>query len=96
MRDPREVILRPVVTEASAALQEDQQTYTFIVAKDANKIEIRNAVKQLFNVDVIDVRTANYPSKVRRVGRSIGRKAGYKKALVKLAEGESIDVYEGV
>ena len=96
MRDPREVILRPVVTEASAMLQEDLQTYTFIVAKDANKIEIRNAVKQLFNVDVIDVRTANYPSKVRRVGRSVGRKAGYKKALVKLAEGESIDVYEGV
>ena len=96
MRDPREVILRPVVTEASAMLQEDMQTYTFIVAKDANKIEIRNAVKQLFNVDVVDVRTANYPSKVRRVGRSVGRKAGYKKALVKLAEGESIDVYEGV
>jgi large subunit ribosomal protein L23 len=96
MRDPREVILRPVVTEASAMLQEDLQTYTFIVAKDANKIEIRNAVKQLFNVDVVDVRTANYPSKVRRVGRSVGRKAGYKKALVKLADGESIDVYEGV
>ena len=96
MRDPREVILRPVVTEASAMLQEDLQTYTFIVAKDANKIEIRNAVKQLFNVEVIDVRTANYPGKVRRVGRSIGRKSGYKKALVKLAEGESIDVYEGV
>jgi large subunit ribosomal protein L23 len=96
MRDPREVILRPVVTEASAVLQEERHTYTFIVAKDSNKIEIRNAVQSLFGVSVQDVRTANYPSKVRRVGRSTGRKSGYKKALVKLVEGDSIDVYEGV
>ena len=96
MRDPREVIIRPVVTEASAMLQEERQTYTFIVAKDSNKIEIRNAVQELFDVTVEDVRTANYPGKVRRVGRRIGRKPGYKKALVKLAEGDSIDVYEGV
>lgn len=96
MRDPREVIIRPVVTEASAVLQEERQTYTFIVAKDSNKIEIRHAVQSLFGVTVEDVRTANYPGKVRRVGRSIGRKSGYKKALVKLVEGDSIDVYEGV
>jgi large subunit ribosomal protein L23 len=96
MRDAREVIIRPIVTEASAVLQETRQTYTFIVAKDSNKIEIRNAVQSLFGVTVEDVRTANYPGKVRRVGRSIGRKSGYKKALVKLVEGDSIDVYEGV
>jgi large subunit ribosomal protein L23 len=96
MRDPREVIIRPVVTEASAMLQEEQRTYTFIVAKDANKVEIRHAVESLFDVGVEAVRTANYPSKVRRVGRSVGRKSGYKKAVVKLAEGDSIDVYEGV
>ena len=96
MRDAREVIIRPVVTEASAMLQELRQTYTFIVAKDSNKIEIRSAVQELFGVTVEDVRTANYPGKVRRVGRSTGRKSGYKKALVKLVEGDSIDVYEGV
>jgi large subunit ribosomal protein L23 len=96
MREPSDVIIRPVVTEASALLQEERQTYTFIVAKEANKLEIRNAVQTLFNVTVQDVRTANYPGKVRRVGRSIGRKSGYKKALVKLVEGDSIDVYEGV
>lgn len=96
MRDAREVIIRPVVTEASAMLQEERQTYTFIVAKDSNKIEIRSAVQELFGVTVEDVRTANYPGKVRRVGRSTGRKSGYKKALVKLVEGDSIDVYEGV
>ncbi|MEX0907481.1 MAG: 50S ribosomal protein L23 [Gemmatimonadota bacterium] len=96
MRDPHDVIIRPVVTEASAMLQEELQTYTFIVAKDSNKHEIRNAVQSLFGVGVASVRTANYPSKVRRVGRSTGRKSGYKKALVKLVEGDSIDVYEGV
>jgi large subunit ribosomal protein L23 len=96
MRDPHDVIIRPVVTEASAMLQEELQTYTFIVAKDANKLDIRNAVQSLFGVSVEGVRTANYPSKMRRVGRSVGRKSGYKKALVKLAEGDSIDVYEGV
>lgn len=96
MRDPRHVIIRPVVTESSAMLQEERQTYTFIVAQDSNKIEIRNAVQSLFGVTVEDVRTANYPGKVRRVGRSIGRRSGYKKALVKLVEGDSIDVYEGV
>ena len=96
MRDPREVIVRPVVTEGSAILQETERTYTFIVAKDANKIEIRHAVQALFDVTVEGVRTANYQGKWRRVGRSLGRRAAYKKALVKLAEGESIDVYEGV
>jgi large subunit ribosomal protein L23 len=96
MRNPGDVIIRPVVTEASAMLQEERQTYTFIVARNANKVEIRHAVQTLFNVTVEDVRTANYPGKVRRVGRSIGRKPGYKKAVVKLVEGDSIDVYEGV
>ena len=96
MRDPREVIVRPVVTEGSAILQETERTYTFIVAKDANKIEIRHAVQSLFDVTVEGVRTANYQGKWRRVGRSLGRKPAYKKALVKLADGESIDVYEGV
>jgi large subunit ribosomal protein L23 len=96
MRDPRDVIIKPVVTEESALLQEEQRTYTFIVAKDANKLEIRHAVQRLFGVTVQAVRTANYQGKWRRVGRSIGRRAAYKKAVVKLAEGDAIDVYEGI
>jgi large subunit ribosomal protein L23 len=95
MRDPHQVIIRPVVTEASAALQEDLRTYTFVVAGAANKAEIRHAVEQLFGVNVTAVRTANYQGKWRRVARGIGRKPAYKKAVVKLAEGDSIDVYEG-
>lgn len=96
MREPREVIVRPVVTERSAILQEAQRTYTFIVARRANKPEIRRAVEVLFGVSVDDVRTANYQGKWRRVGRSIGRRPAYKKAIVRLAEGDSIDVYEGM
>jgi large subunit ribosomal protein L23 len=72
------------------------RTYTFIVAKDANKLEVRNAVQSLFSVKVESVRTANYQGKWRRVGRSVGRKSAYKKAVVRLAEGDSIDVYEGI
>jgi large subunit ribosomal protein L23 len=96
MRDPREVIIKPVVTEASAELQENERTYTFIVAKDANKLEIRSAVERLFSVKVEAVRTANYQGKWRRVGRSLGRRPAYKKAVVKLADGDAIDVYEGI
>jgi large subunit ribosomal protein L23 len=96
MRDPREIIVRPVVTEESAMLQENQRTYTFLVAKDANKLEIKNAVQTLFEVKVEAVRTANYQGKWRRLGRSIGRKPTFKKAVVKIAEGDSIDVYEGI
>jgi large subunit ribosomal protein L23 len=96
MREPRSVILRPVVTEASAALQETRRTYTFIVARDANKVEIRHAIQTVFGVRVESVRTANYQGKWRRVGRGLGRRPAYKKAVVRLAEGDAIDVYEGV
>jgi large subunit ribosomal protein L23 len=96
MREPREVILRPVVTERSTTLQEDMRTYTFIVARAANKLEIRTAIQTLFNVKVESVRTANYQGKWRRMGKSLGRRPAYKKAMVRLAEGDTIDVYEGV
>lgn len=96
MRDPRDVIVRPVVTERSTMVADDLDAYTFIVHKDANKIDIRRAVETLFDVRVVDVRTANYPGKLRRMGRHVGRKPAFKKAVVKLAEGERIDVYEGV
>jgi large subunit ribosomal protein L23 len=95
MRDPRTLILRPVVTERTTDASE-AGVYTFIVAKDANKVEIRQAIESLFGVKVAGVRTLNYRGKWRRVGRSIGRRPAYKKAVVQLAAGERIDVYEGV
>lgn len=95
MRDPRQIIVRPVVTERSTELADDRGAYTFIVNRDANKIEIKRAVETLFDVKVDSVRTANYRGKWRRVGSAYGKKAAYKKAVVKLVEGERIDVYEG-
>ena len=96
MRDPKQVIVRPVVTERSTELADDRGAYTFIVNKDANKIEIKNAVESLFDVKVKDVRTANYRGKWRRMGNAYGQRAAYKKAVVTLAEGQRIDVYEGI
>lgn len=99
MRDPREVIMRPVVTERSMELSSGdlgEPQYVFIVARDANKMEIKNAVERLFDVSVSKVSTMNYRGKPRRVGRHLGKRAAYKKAIVRLADGETIDVYEGV
>lgn len=96
MRNPRQVIIRPVVTERSTALADDAGKYTFIVHKDSNKIEIKNAVQSLFDVKVRDVRTAVFRGKVRRMGRSVGQKPSFKKAVVTLVAGERIDVYEGI
>ena len=99
MRDPREVIVRPVVTERSMELSQSdagEPQYAFIVARDANKVEIKNAVEKLFNVSVTHVNTMNYRGKARRVGRHLGRRPAYKKAIVRVADGEQIDVYEGV
>lgn len=96
MANPRDVIIRPVVTERSTELADGMDQYTFIVAKDANKIQIRKAVESLFGVSVRRVHTMNYRGKERRVGRSLGKRPGYKKAIVTIAEGERIDVYEGI
>jgi large subunit ribosomal protein L23 len=96
MRNPRDIVVRPVVTERSTQDAEATSAYTFVVARDANKIEIRRAVETLFDVKVLDVRTMNYRGKTKRVGRSTGRRPSYKKAIVKLAKGQEIDVYEGV
>ena len=96
MRDPREIIIRPVVTERSTLLADDNDAFTFIVAEDANKPEIRSAVERLFDVKVSSVNTMRYRGKVRRLGQNIGRRASFKKAIVTLVEGERIDVYEGI
>lgn len=93
---PQQIIVRPLVTEKTTDLQADHNQFAFEVAKHANKIEIRKAVESLFDVRVEGVRTMNYRGKTRRVGRIPGRRAGYKKAIVRLAAGQTIDVYEGV
>ena len=101
MSDLYDVILAPVVTEKTNAQAEEGNTYTFIVAGDANKIEIGKAVERLWDVTVKDVRTMRYSGKARRsfLGRMArnaqgGRRASFKKAVVRLAEGDHIELYE--
>ncbi|MGD8319153.1 MAG: 50S ribosomal protein L23 [Gemmatimonadota bacterium] len=101
MREPQDVIISPVVTEKTAEQMEKESLYTFIVAEDANKIEIGHAVERLWDVTVMDVRTMRYPGKARRsfLGQMAknwtkGRRSSFKKAIVQLADGEHIELYE--
>ena len=91
-----EIIRRPLVTEKSNIGREETNIVTLAVDPRANKHEIGRAVEQLFKVDVLEVRTMRMPRKSRRVGKHAGRKAEWKKALVRLAEGQTIEFYEGV
>jgi large subunit ribosomal protein L23 len=96
MRSISEILVRPLVTEKSHEQLDRHGAYTFVVANDANKIEIANAIEKQFNVRVKDVRTMRYAGKEKRMGRWVGRKASWKKAVVTLAEGDSIEIFEGV
>jgi len=91
-----EVIRRPLITEKSTIGREEENLATCAVAPDATKHDIRRAVEELFDVKVEEVRTMRQPRKKRRVGRHIGRRAEWKKAIVRLAAGQSIEFFEGV
>ena len=91
--DARDILIRPLVTEKSTALME-QGKYVFVVAKDANKIQIANAVAEIFKVKVVSVNTVNVMGKMKRMGRNVGKRSDYKKAIVKLAAGETIEFFE--
>ena len=95
MRDPRQILLRPLMTEKSMLLKESQNVVTFHVVPDANKVEIRHAVEAVFSVKVREVRTANMEGKLKRMWRHEGRRPSFKKAIVKLAPGHKIDLVEG-
>ncbi|TDT50432.1 50S ribosomal protein L23 [Fonticella tunisiensis] len=90
-----DIILRPVITEKSMAQMADRQ-YTFLVHVDANKSMIKKAIEDIFGVKVEDVKTMNYEGKVKRMGVNVGRRASYKKAIVKLtADSKTIEFFEG-
>jgi large subunit ribosomal protein L23 len=91
-----DVIRRPLITEKSTIGREAENLATFAVDPAATKHDIRRAVEELFSVKVEDVRTMRQPRKTRRVGRHIGRRAEWKKAIVRLSEGQSIEFFEGV
>jgi large subunit ribosomal protein L23 len=89
-------LLSPVITEKSATIGGNGRVVTFRVDPRSSKDEIRSAVERVFSVKVEGVRTCRYIGKVKRTARSIGRRAGYKKAYVTLAEGSKIDLVEGL
>jgi large subunit ribosomal protein L23 len=96
MDDPRDVIIEPVVSEKSYALM-DTGVYTFIVNPDANRIEIRKAVEDIFGVRVLKVNTLNRRGKRKRNRRSFsfGSRSNTKRAIVTLVAGDRIDLFEG-
>jgi large subunit ribosomal protein L23 len=95
-----QILIRPLITEKMSNLTADHNQFGFLVIPKANKIEIAKAVEDKFNVHVVDIRTVNHPGKTktqfRKSGRFTGKTAKYKKAIVTLREGESIDLFEEV
>ena len=95
MSNPRSIIQEPVITEKATILREGNK-YAFRVDSKANKIQIRQAVEEIFGVRVTDVRTINVRGKMKRFRRGMGKKPNWKKAIVTLRDGDIIDVFEGV
>lgn len=96
MKEARAIVQQPVVTERTTIEREMRNIVTFRVALNANKIEIKRAVEELFDVTVLDVRTSRVRGKKRRVGKHEGYRTSWKKARVRLGEGDTIEFFEGV
>jgi len=90
---PQEVLIRPLITEKTLRLAERENAYTFQIRPSANKVQVRDAIERIFKVGVMEVRTQNYMGKFRRVGRYTGATPNWKKAVVKVKEGDSIEFY---
>ncbi len=93
MRNPHDILLKPRITEKGSVMAEAAPCVIFEVPLDANKSEIKNAVRAVFNVEVKGVHTMIVRGKVKRRGRHIGRRSNWKKAIVTLAEGQEIDFF---
>lgn len=95
MKLARDIIVKPVITEKAVDLMQENK-YCFKVDIHANKIEIKHAIEEIFKVHVTDVATMRVKGKKKRVGRYVGRTSNWKKAIVTLREGDSIEVFEGI
>lgn len=93
--NPRDILLAPIVTEKTSGMMQENR-YAFKVALNANKIEIRQAVEEVFKVKVLAVNTVRVLGKVKRMGKTQGKRSDYKKAFVQLAPGQTIEFFEGV
>jgi len=96
MKNPHEVVIRALITEKGTQLRERGNTYLFQVHTEANKIEIKSAIESIFDVTVEKVRTHNVLGKLKRMGRFMGRRPSWKKAVVTLKQGDSIELFEEV
>jgi large subunit ribosomal protein L23 len=96
MKDARQVVKRALITEKGSVLRERANQYSFEVDADANKIEIKRAVETIFKVKVKDVRTQLMHGKVKRLGRSVGRRPDWKRAIVTLAADQTIELFDQV
>ena len=96
MRKHYNIIIEPIITEKSNTQKEEAQQVTFKVPLWATKIQIREAVEKVFEKKVLDVKTIKVKGKVKRLGRHTGKRADWKKAIIKLSPGERIDFFEGV
>mgnify|MGYP006269218229 CR=1 FL=1 len=92
---PQEIVKRPLITEKAERGRQEHRHYAFEVHRDATKIQVKQAVEKLFNVHVESVRTSIARGKNKRVGRSVGQRPNWKKAVVTLKEGETIALFEG-
>lgn len=95
MYDPRQIIIRPIVSEKTFSMTEEQNRYTFEVAKTATKPQIAQAIEEIFEVKVLKVNTMNVKGKPRRVRYQMGKTRSWKKAIVTLAEGNTIEIFPG-
>ena len=96
MKSAYDVIIKPVISERSMDIAPEKK-YTFIVARDANKTEIKHAIEEIFDVDVEKVNTVNVEGKIKSMGRNVGKRADYKKAIVKLsADSKEIEFFQGL
>jgi len=94
MKYPRQIIISPMMTEKTTSLQHQNNCYTFKVSINANKIEIQKAIERIFDVTVENVNTIKQRGKVKRMGRYSGKRADWKKAIVKLKAGNTISDFE--
>jgi len=94
MKSIYDVVLRPVISEKADLQRDEDNIYCFEVHKDANKFEVKSAVEQMFKVDVTQIRTVVMRGKLKRVGKTFGKKRNWKKAYVTLKTGQTIELFE--
>lgn len=91
-----QVLVKPLLTEKSSVMTEETNRYSFKVLRKANKYQVKEAIEKMFDVKVVDVKTIVVPGKVKRSGKSLKKTSSWKKAYVKVAEGQKLELFKGI